>query len=171
MTATGTPFDADDGARAVRDLLARPVPDGGGTEWEPGSDEWTGSVGAGFRLALLWRSRHYFGVPGPEWDAAQDEAEAYLAELVAVLGKRWGPHRVVSMRPYLFGKVNGDPMPPLFAELAAFDLYGDLRVWGPLDTPHGPRWVGVSVAQCDEDAPHLMVGAVSALPLTSADDD
>ncbi|MFF8288092.1 hypothetical protein ACF068_02520 [Streptomyces sp. NPDC016309] len=153
-------------AAAVGALLDLPVPEDGPTRWEPSRAEgWSGSLGAGFRLRLLWESRAYFGVPGPEWDAAQEEAEAYLAALTSVLDERWGPHRVVSMGAFVRGGAGDGPVLPLFAELCAFDLYGDLMVWGPVGSPHGPRWVAVSVGQCDEDAPHLMVAAVSDVPV------
>ncbi|WP_143662601.1 hypothetical protein [Streptomyces sp. CB03238] len=153
-------------AAAVDALLALPVPESGPTAWEQSEGEgWSGSYGAGFRLKLLWESRAYFGVPGPEWDAAQEEAEEYLAALTSALDERWGPHREVSMRAFVLGDVDDESVLPLFAELRAFDLYGELMVWGPAGSPQGPRWVGVSVGQCDEDAPHMMVAAVSDVPI------
>ncbi|MEE1756298.1 hypothetical protein [Streptomyces sp. SP18CS02] len=172
MTATGTPFAVTDALAAVDALLVRPVPAAGPTGWDPDppDGEWTGSLGAGFRLVPLWRSRDHFGVPAREWDAAQEEAGANLAALAAALDARWGPHRTVGMRPFLLRGTAGRPMPPLLAELCAFDLYGDLRVWGPVGTPHGPRWAAVSVGQCDDDAPHLMVAALSDAPLIEPDD-
>ncbi|OKK06232.1 hypothetical protein AMK26_09270 [Streptomyces sp. CB03234] len=166
MKATGTPFDVTEAVAAVDGLLALPVPVGGPTAWEPSEEEgWSGSYGAGFRLKLLWESRAYFGVPGPEWDAAQDEAGEYLAALTSALDERWGPHREVSMRAFVTGEADDESVLPLFAELRAFDLYGELMVWGPVGAPHGPRWVAVSVGQCDEDAPHMMVAAVSDVPI------
>jgi hypothetical protein len=56
------------------------------------------------------------------------------------------------------------------AEICSFDLYGDLLVWGPLDTPEGQRWVAVSVSQCDEDAPHIMLAATGDSPVTEPDE-
>lgn len=175
MKATGTPFEVAEAVAAVDALLGLPVPEDGPTLWEPSEEPskgegWSGSYGAGFRLKLLWESRAYFGVPGPEWDAAQEEAEAYLSALTSMLEKRWGPHRQVSMRAFLLGEVDDESLPPLFAELRAFDLYGELRVWGPVGSPHGPRWVAVSLGQCDEDAPHMMVAAVSDAPVEEIDE-
>ncbi|SNS47596.1 hypothetical protein SAMN05216276_101045 [Streptosporangium subroseum] len=169
---TGRPFSVRDAVAAVEVLLTRPVPADGPTnrEGDPDSGEWTGSFGAGFRLTRLWESRGYFGVSGPDWNAAQEESEAYLAALAAELEQRWGPHRDVSMRPYLFRSYADEPMPPLFAEICSFDLYGDLLVWGPLDTPEGQRWVAVSVSQCDEDAPHIMLAATGDSPVTEPDE-
>jgi hypothetical protein len=166
VKATGTPFDVADAVAAVDALLDPPLPENGPTRWEPSKGEgWSGSYGAGFRLKLLWESRAYFGVPGPEWDAAQEEAEAYLTALTRALGKRWGPPRQVSMRAFLLDEVDDESVPPLFTELRSFDLYGELMVWGPVGSRHGPRWVAVSVGQCDEDAPHMMVAAVSDAPI------
>ncbi|MDN3296645.1 hypothetical protein QWM81_21885 [Streptomyces ficellus] len=165
MKATGTPFDVTEAVAAVDALLARPLPEDGPTRWEPGSESWSGSYGAGFRLAPLWESRAYVGVPGPEWDTAQEEAERYFAELTGALDERWGPHREVGMRALLLGDADDESVPPLFAELRAFGLYGELMVWGPVGSPHGPRWVAVSVGQCDEDAPHMMVAAVTDVPI------
>ncbi|MGW7361842.1 hypothetical protein ACWGI8_00070 [Streptomyces sp. NPDC054841] len=170
---TGSPFSLAAAVAAIDALLAGPIPEDGPTEWEPGGDDegWTGSSGAGFRLVPLWESRGYFGVPGPEWDAAQEESEEYLVSLAVELGKRWGPHREVSMRAYLMDEVPEEEVPPLIAEICAFDLYGDLYVWGPVDTPRGQRWVAISVSQCDEDAPHIMLGAVSTDPVPDPDSD
>lgn len=166
MKATGTPFDVGRAVAAVDALLAEPLPASGPTQWEPSKEEgWSGSYGAGFRLKLLWESRSYFGVPGAEWDAAQEEAEEYLTALTRALEERWGPHRVVSMRAFLTGEADDESVLPLFAELRAFDLYGELMVWGPVASPHGPRWVAVSVGQCDDDAPHMMVGGVIDVPI------
>ncbi|RST05731.1 hypothetical protein E2C00_27355 [Streptomyces sp. WAC05374] len=166
MKKTGNPFDVTDTVAAVDALLGAPLPANGPTQGEPsGAEGWSGSHGAGFRLRLLWESRSYVGVPGPEWDAAQAEAEEYLAALTAALAERWGPHREVSMRAFLLREIDDESVLPLFAELRAFDLYGELAVWGPVASPSGPRWVAVSLSQCDGDAPHLMVAAVTDVPI------
>ncbi|QGV78811.1 hypothetical protein [Streptomyces ficellus] len=166
MTATGTPFDVSAVLAAVDDLLGMSVPSSGPTAWEPGQAEgWSASHGDGFRLRLLWKSRAYTEVPGSERDAAREEAAEYLAALKETLDERWGEHRVVGMGAFARGEVDEESVPPLFDELRTFALYEDLLVWGPVGSDHGPRWVAVTVGQCDEGAPHLMVAGVSAVPI------
>ncbi|MGW1883986.1 hypothetical protein [Streptomyces sp. NPDC001970] len=166
------PFSLPGAVAAIDDLLAGPVPVDGPTHREADDETgWTGSHGPGFRLAPLWESRSYFGVPGTEWDAAQEESEEYLLSLSVELGKRWGPHHEISFRAYLMGEVPEESIDPLIAQIIELALYGELYVWGPLDTPHGPRWVAISVSQCDGDAPHIMLGAVSSVPVPDPDTD
>ncbi|MFF8830351.1 hypothetical protein [Streptomyces sp. NPDC015131] len=178
---TGTPFDARQAARAVETLLGESVPATGPAQWEPSGDGdgegWSGSHGAGFRLARLWESRPHDsraqdsraharvpGDPGP--DAAREEAAAHLADLSSALESRYGPPRTVDLRTLPAAQDGDDPpAPPLLAELDAFGLHEALLVWGPVPSPHGPRWVAVSVGQCDADAPHLMVVALSDVPI------
>ncbi|GAA2480424.1 hypothetical protein [Streptomyces gobitricini] len=172
MKASGTRADVTEAVSAVDALLSRPVPPNGPTQREPSRGEgWSGSHGAGFRLWFLWESRACSGgAPGPEWDAARKEAEKFLAALTRALEERWGPHREVSMRAFRLGDVDDGSVLPLFAELGAFDLYGDLMVWGPVGSPRGPRWVAVSVGQCDEDGPHVLVAAVTDVPIEEVEE-
>ena len=159
--------------RALPDLeamLTGPVPATGPTvsECDPATGEWTGTCGEGFVIAPLLVGRPLTGVHAPEWNEAEEAAEAQLTSLVGELGRRYGPHREVAMRVPLFRKIAGDPMPALFQALCDEDLLGDLTVWGPL--PHGPqataRWLAVSLSQSDGDAPMILCAVVTDHPIT-----
>src|SRR5690606_4388433 len=67
-------------------------------EGEPVTGEWTATRGEGFLIVPLWEGDSLTGVYGPEWNAAEEAAEARLRSLVARLDARWGAHRRVSMR-------------------------------------------------------------------------
>ncbi|MFE2942099.1 hypothetical protein ACFXKG_24075 [Streptomyces sp. NPDC059255] len=156
-------------ARAVSDvlaLLAAPVSADGPTagEGDPVTGEWRVTRGEGFLIAPLWESDGLVGVYERAWTDAEQAAQGHLDSLVAELTKRWGPHRRVAMHVPLFRKQAGEPMPPLFQALSDEDCYGDLSVWGPVG--ESPRWVGVSVNQCDGDAPMIVVAVVSDRAVT-----
>lgn len=131
---TGEPFATERAVSEVEDLLGGPVPSTGPTvgEGDPDTGEWTATSGAGFRIVPLWEGDPLTGVYAPEWNDAEEAAEAHLAALVAELDARWGAHRAVAMHVALFRKQEGAPLPPLFEALLGQDLYGDLTVWGPV---------------------------------------
>ncbi|MFJ2174031.1 hypothetical protein ACIOHE_14105 [Streptomyces sp. NPDC087851] len=162
MTARiGEPFET---ARAVADVLAlldAPVPAAGPTagEGEPVTGEWTATRGEGFVIVPLWESEGLVGVYERAWTDAEEAAQGHLDALAAELAGRWGPGRRVAMHVPLFRKQAGEPLPPLFQALCDEECYGDLSVWGPVGG--APRWVGVSVNQCDGDAPMILVAVVS----------
>ncbi|MFJ2091683.1 hypothetical protein ACIOEW_20775 [Streptomyces sp. NPDC087901] len=174
----GETFDI---ARAVADieaLLAAPLPAAGPTvaEGEPGTGEWTVTVGEGFRIAPLWESGLLDEADGTGWDEAEEAAEAQLASLVKELEGRWGAHHQVAVHVLLLRQEDGSEMssllrqqgeaaPPLFEALLDEDCYGDLAVWGPVSAQG--RWVGVSVGRSDGDAPLVMAAVVSDRPIVA----
>jgi hypothetical protein len=151
-------------------LLAESVPTTGPTvsKGDPATGAWTGTGGEGFVIASLWAGKALTGVYAPEWNEAEEAAEAQRATLVGELDHRYGPHREVAMRVPLFRKIAGDPMPPLFQALCDEDLLGDLTVWGPTRIGPGaaPRWLAVSLNQSDGDAPMILCAVVSDRPIT-----
>ncbi|WP_327401608.1 hypothetical protein OG194_16500 [Streptomyces sp. NBC_01288] len=157
-------------------LLIGAVPATGPTvsEGDPATGEWTGTRGEGFVIAPLRVSRPLTGVYAPEWNAAEEAAEAQLAGLVRQLDDRYGPHRQVAMHVPLFRKIAGDPMPALFQALCDEDLLGDLTVWGPVSTgrPGAPtRQLAVSLSQSDGDAPMILCAVVSDRPIIELRED
>lgn len=101
-------------ARALADieeLLAGPVPATGPTvaEGDPETGEWTATGGEGFRVVPLWEGDPLTGVYAPEWNDAEDAAEAHLAALVGELDRRWGPHRAVPLLLPLLRRQEGAP--------------------------------------------------------------
>ncbi|MET9803452.1 hypothetical protein [Streptomyces sp. NPDC006368] len=168
----GEVFDTRRAVFEVEALLAAPVPAAGPTvaEGEPATGEWTGTRGEGFALVPLWEGEGLTGAYEPEWNEAVGTGEQHLADLVGELERRWGPHRRVATHVPLFRWQAGEPVPPLFEAMLSQDCYGDLAVWGPLDTGDGPRWIGVSVGHSDGDAPLVMVAAVSDRPVTAPED-
>ncbi|MEV5984540.1 hypothetical protein AB0L85_05895 [Streptomyces sp. NPDC052051] len=160
--------DAFSRERAVADietLLATPLPATGPTEREedPATEEWSHDIGEGFVLAPLWESRWLTGVYEEEWGAEEEAAESKALDLAAELTRRWGTPRKVPMHVAMFREQAGEPMPPVHQALCDAENYGDLTVWGPV--PEGPdkadRWVGISVGQCDGDAPMVLMAVVS----------
>ena len=148
------PF-ASDTARAVAEvdsLLAGPVP-----EVETCA------------TATLWEGPWLMGVYDEEWTAASTTAHAHLAAVTDALDRRWGAHRSVGMRVPIFRKVDGTPMPPLFQTLVDSDLLGDLSVWGPVGDKG--RYVGLSLNQCDGDAPMIVAAVVSEHPIVELGDE
>ncbi|MBK3571689.1 hypothetical protein [Streptomyces sp. MBT62] len=156
-------------------LLTGPLPATGPTvsEGDPVTGEWTGTGGEGFVIVPLLVGKPLTGVYAPEWNAAEEAAEAQLTALIGALDRRFGAHREVAMRVPLFRKIAGDPMPALFQALCDEDLLGDLTVWGPL--PNGPeataRWLAVSLGQSDAEAPMILCAAVTDRPITELRED
>ncbi|WP_343244133.1 hypothetical protein, partial [Streptomyces sp. SID7958] len=168
----GEPFDPDRARAELETRLTGPLPASGPAvaEGEPVTGEWTATRGEGFLIVPLWEGDSLTGVYGPEWNAAEEAAEARLRSLVARLDARWGAHRRVSMRVPLLRP--DAPLPELLRALAALDCYGDLTVWGPVPVPPpaGPRWAAVSLNQSDADAPMILVGVVSDRPVTEPEE-
>lgn len=168
----GEPFDPDRARAELEARLTGPLPASGPAvaEGEPVTGEWTATRGEGFLIVPLWEGDSLTGVYGPEWNAAEEAAEARLRSLVARLDARWGAHRTVSMRVPLLRP--DAPLPELLRTLAALDCYGDLTVWGPVPVPPpaGPRWAAVSLNQSDADAPMILVGVVSDRPVTEPEE-
>ncbi|MFJ6431127.1 hypothetical protein [Streptomyces sp. NPDC091416] len=174
----GETFDIARAVSEIDELLARPLPEAGPTahEWLPFTQEWTLISGSGLLIAPLWESDSFTGLRGSEWDEASEAGENNLAALADALDARWGPHRRTGMRVPIMRRIANEPMPLLFRTLCDNDLLGDLVVWGPTGSPGwsagagpgaaGPRWVGVSVSQCDGDAPMILTATVTGQPLT-----
>ncbi|MFF4092884.1 hypothetical protein ACFYYY_03310 [Streptomyces sp. NPDC001834] len=167
----GAPFTV---ARALADLealLTAPLPESGPAvaEGDPETGEWTGTGGDGFRVVPLWEGDPLTGVYGPEWNDAEEAAEAHRDALTRELDHRWGPHHAVPLHGPLLRRQQGEPVDPLFEALFRQDLYGDLVVWGPVGGTG--RWAGVTVGHSDGDAPLVLAALVSDRPVTAPDDD
>ncbi|RPK90831.1 hypothetical protein EES46_12130 [Streptomyces sp. ADI98-10] len=150
-------------SRAVAEaeqLLATPVPPVGPTtaHGDPATGEWTATEGAGFRIVPLWEGDPLTGVYAPEWNDAEEAADAHLAVLTEELDRRWGPHRSIRLHGPLRGWQAGAPVEPLFQALFAEDLYGDLTVWDPA-APDG-HWAALTVGHSDGDAPLVLAAVV-----------
>jgi len=161
-------------ARALADveaLLTAPLPGAGPVviEDDPETGEWTGTGGPGFRVVPLWEGASRVGLYGPEWNEAEEAAEARLASLTEELDRRWGPHDSVPMHVPLRLYQGGAPVGPLFGALFRQDLYGDLTVWGPVGGTG--RWVGVTLGAGDGDQPLVMSALVSDRPVVGIDID
>lgn len=167
----GEPFDIVRALAEVEALLTVPLPGSGPvvSEGDPGTGEWTGTGGQGFRVVPLWEGEELTGVYGPEWNDAQEAAEERLAALAAELDDRWGPHHAVPLHVPLLRRQEGRPVDPLFEALFRQDLYGDLVVWGPVGGTG--RWVGATVGHSDGDAPLVLAALVSDRPVTAPEDD
>ncbi|MFG3403546.1 hypothetical protein [Streptomyces sp. NPDC048142] len=161
----GEPFDADRAAAEVTGLLTAPVPATGPTaaEGDPATGEWTVTVGEGFRIVPLWEGDPLGGVYAPEWNEAEEAAAGHLAVLARALDDRWGPHRAVRLHGPLMRWQGGGPVEPLFEALFAEDLYGDLVVWGPVES--GGRWIALALGHSDGDAPLVLAALVSDRPV------
>ena len=143
-------FDAGRAVAEVDALLTAPVPP------------------EGFATLQLWEGPSLVGVYEEEWAAAEATAQGRLAAVRDALDARWGPHRNVGMRVPIFRKIDGASMPPLFRSLVDQDLNGDLAVWGPVGDKG--RYVGVSLNQCDGDAPMIVAAVVSQDPIVELED-
>ncbi|MFI1222004.1 MULTISPECIES: hypothetical protein [unclassified Streptomyces] len=165
----GEAFDADRAAAEVTALLTAPVPATGPTtaEGDPATGEWTVTTGEGFRIVPLWEGDSLTGVYAPEWNDAEEAAEAHLTELAAALDDRWGPHRAIPLHEALMRWQGGSPVEPLIGALFAEDLYGDLVVWGPAVS--GGRWIALILGHSDGDAPLVLAALVSDRPITEPD--
>lgn len=175
MTArAGEAFELPRAVAEAEQLLAAPVPPGGPTtgQGDPATGEWTATEGAGFRVVPLWEGDPLTGVYAPEWNDAEEAADAHLAALAEELDHRWGPHTTVRLHvPLLRWQAGGGKSEePLFQALFAEDLYGDLTVWGPVGAAGpggvGDRWFAVTVGHSDGDAPLVLAALVSDRPLT-----
>ncbi|MFB8101478.1 MULTISPECIES: hypothetical protein [unclassified Streptomyces] len=172
----GEPFALPRAVAEAGQLLAAPVPATGPTagQGDPVTGEWSATEGAGFRVVPLWEGDPLTGVYAPEWNDAEEAADAYLAALTRELDHRWGPHTTVRLHGPLRAWQAGAPVEPLFQALFAVDLYGDLTVWGPVGAAgpggSGDRWFGVTVGQSDGDAPLVLAALVSGEPVTEPDE-
>ncbi|MFF3730628.1 hypothetical protein ACFYXM_10005 [Streptomyces sp. NPDC002476] len=167
----GEPFALARALADVEALLTAPLPGSGPVvaEGDPETGEWTGTDGDGFRVVPLWEGDALTGVYAPEWNDAQEAAEAHLAALAAELDRLWGPHHAVVLHVPLLRRQEGARVDPLFEALFRQDLYGDLVVWGPVGGTG--RWAGVTVGHSDGDAPLVLAALVSDRPVTAPDDD
>ncbi|MFJ7324831.1 hypothetical protein ACIQVN_01095 [Streptomyces cyaneofuscatus] len=170
----GEPFVPARAVAEAEQLFASAVPPTGPTtaHGDPATGEWTATEGAGFRIVPLWEGDPLTGVYAPEWNDAEDAAEAHLARLAEELDHRWGPHTTVRLHVPLLRRQSGGgaPVEPLFQALFAEDLYGDLTVWGPIGAAgpggSGDRWFAVTVGHSDGDAPLVLAALVSDRPVT-----
>ncbi|MCQ4210883.1 hypothetical protein [Streptomyces longispororuber] len=137
-------------------LIAQPFPD------RPGrSETWRGWGGPGYHVAVLRQSRDFWNPPGPEvFTAAEEEMEADLGALVAVLAGRWGGPTEVDLWP-LLGLDDPDcqdteePPEPL-ASLCM--VAGSLQLW---QVPSAGRWLGLTIGQVDREFPYELLATVA----------
>ncbi|MGW1292074.1 hypothetical protein [Streptomyces sp. NPDC002533] len=157
----GEPFDLGRALTEIGELLAVPLPPTGLTTalGDPATGEWTATQGPGFRIVPLWEGDPMTGVYAPEWSDAEAAAEARLASLAAELDRRWGPHTEVPLHVPLLRWQGGSAVDPLFEALFGEDLYGDLVVWGPVDT--AGRRLALTLGRSDGDQPLVMAALVS----------
>ncbi|WP_329114250.1 hypothetical protein [Streptomyces sp. NBC_01353] len=145
----------------VDELSALPFPE---QEGRPGIGD-GGWSGPGHHVAVLRRSRDFWDDRGEEIVAAgEQELEADLAALVAVLAARWGSPTTVDLWPYL-SVDNPDPdyvAPEPLSFLS--NVTGTMRVW---HLPPSDRWLALTIGQADPEFPLELLAAVgeaSSLP-------
>ncbi len=114
--------------------------------------------GPGFRIVPLWEGDPLTGVYAPEWNGAEEAAEAQLASLAAELDRLLGPHTTVPLHGPLLRWQGGSAVDPLYEALFDEDLYGDLAVWSP-EAP-AVRRLAVTVGHSDGDAPLVLAALV-----------
>jgi hypothetical protein len=137
----------------VDSLRTLPFPD---QETRPGEDgRWSGP---GYHLAVLHESQDFWDDRSEELvEAAEQEIEAALEALTAVLTGRWGRPETVDLWPYL-SVDNPDP-DFVAAEPLGFlsGVAGDMRMWR---LPDSDRWVALAVGQADREWPIQLLAAV-----------
>ncbi|MFJ9788385.1 hypothetical protein [Streptomyces globosus] len=115
--------------------------------------------GPGYRIAVLRQSRDFWDVPDVEAvTVAEEELEADLAALVAVLAARWGGPAVVDLWSCLgFGDPDqpGVEAPEPLGSLG--NLAGSLHAWR---LPSTGRWLGLTIGQADREFPLELIAAV-----------
>ncbi|MER7498637.1 hypothetical protein AB0L05_00405 [Nonomuraea pusilla] len=139
-------------------LLARPFPEKAERE-VPSRDVWDGyrSSGPDSHLCCLAAGHDFWDDRGEEIvEAAQEEIDAALQELVTALTTRWGDPGVIDLWPYW--ESEGTAPAPL-DELC--QLSGTMLVWWP---PDAGRWVALTVGQADPEFPILLLAAVGETP-------
>ncbi|GAA0599167.1 hypothetical protein HPO96_21710 [Kribbella sandramycini] len=165
MTARyGEPFDAARAETEVTELLVADVPAAGPVTaaGDPATGEWTHTTGPGFRVIPLWEGGDLTGLYEADWTAATETAEAHLKHLAAALSATWGPPRVISIDGPMLKHQMGQPVEPLYRALFAQDLYGDLHLWGPIET----RWPALVLGHSDGDAPLVLAALISTQEIT-----
>ncbi|ATY98345.1 hypothetical protein ACFY9H_30320 [Streptomyces bacillaris] len=162
----GEPFEPGRALTEIGQLLTVPLPPTGLTTalGDPATGEWTATQGPGFRIVPLWEGDPLTGVYAPEWNGAEEAAEAHLATLVSELDRLLGPHTTVPLHEPLRKWQGGAAVDPLYEALFDEDLYGDLTVWSPADAtgPAAPaaRLLAVTVGHSDGDAPLVLAALV-----------
>ncbi|MFF2119611.1 hypothetical protein ACFVXH_20015 [Kitasatospora sp. NPDC058184] len=150
----------DDQLSVLDSLLAAPFPERADTRTEHG---WGGP---GHQLAVLRASRDFWDAPGPETvTEAEEELEADLTALTAVLADRWGAPDTIDLWSHLgydqpdFADTDG---PEPLVSLASLVFH--LPVWR---VPSTGRWVGLIIGQADREFPLellVAIGEESCLP-------
>ncbi|WP_329008167.1 hypothetical protein [Streptomyces sp. NBC_01601] len=144
-------------------MIALPFPDQEGR-----SKTQQGWGGPGYHIAVLRESQDFRNAPDQETvTAAEEELEADLSALVAVLAGRWGGPAVVDLRPCLG---LDDPDCPDIEEVpeprdSLCNLAGSMQTW---QMPSTGRWFGLTIGQVDRELPFEMLAAVgeaSTLPM------
>ncbi|MEU2822847.1 hypothetical protein ABZ763_11350 [Streptomyces bacillaris] len=162
----GEPFELGRALTEIGRLLTVPLPPTGLTTalGDQATGEWTATQGPGFRVVPLWEGDPLTGVYAPEWNGAEEAAEAQLAFLKAELDRLLGPHTTVPLHGPLLRWQGGSAVDPLYEALFDEDLYGDLAVWSP-EAP-AVRRLAVTVGHSDGDAPLVLAALVCdrALP-------
>ncbi|MFD8749754.1 hypothetical protein ACFV0O_02015 [Kitasatospora sp. NPDC059577] len=119
--------------------------------------------GPGYQVAVLRESQDFWDDRSEEIvEAAEQDLEADLAALTAVLADRWGDPATVDLWPYL-GFDNPDPefvAPEPLGFLC--NVAGSMRVWRL--RPSG-RWLALAIGQADREFPFELIAAVGEASL------
>ncbi|MEV4191212.1 hypothetical protein [Streptomyces toxytricini] len=115
--------------------------------------------GPGHLIAVLRESRDFWDAPDVEAvTVAEEELEADLAALVALLAARWGRPAVVDLWPCLglddFDQPGVEAPEPLGS---LCNLAGSLHAWR---LPSTGRWLGLTIGQADREFPLQLLAAV-----------
>ncbi|MEU6041200.1 hypothetical protein ABZ801_37990 [Actinomadura sp. NPDC047616] len=95
-------------------------------------------------------------------EAAEEEIDAALHELVTALTARWGRPESIDLEPYLWGE---SPAPEPMQTLCV--LSGEMLVWR---RPDAGRWIALAVGQNDPEFPIELLAAVGEAPIPSSND-
>jgi len=129
----------------------------------PFSGEGDASGGAGYGLRVLLASRDFWDDrSGETVEAAEEEIDAALRELVAALTARWGEPESVDLEPYLWAE---SPVPEPIQTLCG--LSGKMLVW---QRPDAGRWLALAVGQADPEFPIQLLAAVGEVPIPAVAD-
>jgi hypothetical protein len=137
----------------IDNLSSLPFPE---VEGRPGPDGQWG--GPGFHLAVLRESRDFWEDRSTEIvEAAEQELEANLAALAAILTKRWGAPEAVDLWPYL-GLDDPDPDVTTREPLSFLcSVAGTMQVWR---LPNSEQWLGLAIGQADPEWQFQLLAAV-----------
>ena len=135
----------------IEDLLSLPFPQ----ETTRTEDHCSGP---GYHVRVLQASQDFWEAPSEETiQAAEEEIDLALRELVSALTARWGNPQTIDLDPYLWSETPAtEPMNPLC------QLSTQMLLWRP---PELDRWVALTVGQADREFPIQLLVTVADTPL------